>query len=188
MKIRFRALWDARAETTQHASKKRVYLERVCLLPHQHHPQFWQQNQTYESLLINMPSSVPPEGAGTLNQDIMEVETETKDDSHTAPDPILAEADEDHGDSDAMDEDLPMVNTEEKEEDAGGKKEDAKEKKEDDEQKNAAIVKPGMAPDSQEVKLEDLFAGDDSDYEFPSGTGPDIKISSSPPEAPASPM
>jgi DNA primase small subunit len=38
-----------------------------------------------------------------------------------------------------------------------------------------------------EVKLEDLFADMDSDEEFPSSTGQDIKISSSP-EAPASPV
>jgi DNA primase small subunit len=38
-----------------------------------------------------------------------------------------------------------------------------------------------------EVKLEDLFADMDSDEEFPSSTGQDVKISSSP-EAPASPV
>ncbi len=43
------------------------------------------------------------------------------------------------------------------------------------------------APVKQEVKLEDLFADVESDEEFPSSTGQDIKTSSSP-EAPASPM
>jgi len=38
-----------------------------------------------------------------------------------------------------------------------------------------------------EVKLEDLFADMDSDEEFPSSSGQDVKISSSP-EAPASPV
>jgi DNA primase small subunit len=38
-----------------------------------------------------------------------------------------------------------------------------------------------------EVKLEDLFADMDSDEEFPSSTGQDGKISSSP-DAPASPV
>lgn len=38
-----------------------------------------------------------------------------------------------------------------------------------------------------EVKLEDLFADMDSDEEFPSSTGQNVKISSSP-EAPASPV
>lgn len=38
-----------------------------------------------------------------------------------------------------------------------------------------------------EVKLEDLFADMDSDEEFPSSTGQDVKISNSP-EAPASPL
>jgi DNA primase small subunit len=48
-----------------------------------------------------------------------------------------------------------------------------------------ASAKPEMAP---EVKLEDLFADMDSDEEFPSSTGPNLKITSSPPEAPPSPM
>jgi len=38
-----------------------------------------------------------------------------------------------------------------------------------------------------EVKLEDLFADMDSDEEFPSSTGQDVKTSNSP-EAPASPL
>ena len=38
-----------------------------------------------------------------------------------------------------------------------------------------------------EVKLEDLFADADSDDEFPSSAGQDIKVSSSP-EAPSSPV
>jgi DNA primase small subunit len=38
-----------------------------------------------------------------------------------------------------------------------------------------------------EVKLEDLFADMDSDEEFPSSSGQDVKISSSP-AAPASPV
>ena len=37
------------------------------------------------------------------------------------------------------------------------------------------------------VKLEDMFADMDSDEEFPSSTGLDVKVSSSP-EAPASPV
>lgn len=41
----------------------------------------------------------------------------------------------------------------------------------------------------KEVKLEDLFADDmESDEEFPSSRAPDIKASSSPVEAPASPV
>ncbi|KAH8687456.1 DNA primase small subunit [Tricladium varicosporioides] len=39
-----------------------------------------------------------------------------------------------------------------------------------------------------EVKLEDLFADFESDEEFPGSNGDDIKISSSPPEAPSSPV
>ncbi len=120
-----------------------------------------------------MPSAISPEGNetpnDTPNQDAMIVETETKDESHTIPDPVVAEAEGDHDDGDAMDEDLPMV--------------DAEEKKEED-----AVVKLPIAPDSQDVKLEDLFADDDSDPEFTSKTARDIKIPSSPPEAPASPV
>jgi DNA primase small subunit len=46
---------------------------------------------------------------------------------------------------------------------------------------------PVKVETTAEVKLEDLFADMDSDEEFPSSTGQDMKISSSP-EAPASPV
>ncbi|KAL5323338.1 hypothetical protein ACEPPN_007872 [Leptodophora sp. 'Broadleaf-Isolate-01'] len=46
-------------------------------------------------------------------------------------------------------------------------------------------VKPEIAA---EVKLEDLFADMDSDEEFLSSTGQNLKITSSPPEAPPSPV
>tara|TARA_R110002060_G_scaffold15581_13_gene21762 strand:+ start:1221 stop:1556 length:336 start_codon:yes stop_codon:yes gene_type:complete len=48
-----------------------------------------------------------------------------------------------------------------------------------------ALVKPEI---KSEVKLEDLFADMDSDEEFPSSTGQKLKITSSPPEAPPSPV
>lgn len=44
-----------------------------------------------------------------------------------------------------------------------------------------------IAPEKQDVKLEDLFADVESDEEFPSSNAQDLKMSSSP-EAPASPM
>lgn len=47
------------------------------------------------------------------------------------------------------------------------------------------LVKPEI---KSEVKLEDLFADMDSDEEFPSSTGQNLKITSSPPEAPPSPV
>lgn len=45
-----------------------------------------------------------------------------------------------------------------------------------------------VAKAKQEVKLEDLFADDDSDEEFPSSNQQKVKVSSSPPEAPSSPV
>lgn len=45
-----------------------------------------------------------------------------------------------------------------------------------------------VAKAKQEVKLEDLFADDDSDDEFPSSNNQKVKVSSSPPEAPSSPV
>lgn len=45
-----------------------------------------------------------------------------------------------------------------------------------------------VAKAKQDVKLEDIFADDDSDEEFPSSNQQKVKVSSSPPEAPSSPV
>jgi DNA primase small subunit len=116
-----------------------------------------------------MPHSISPEDPSTPDQDTMigdaemdKVETQTTDNT--------AVGDGSNGttqEDDAEDQDMTMADADDQEE-----------------QIPEAVVKTEI---KTEVKLEDLFADMESDEEFPSSNGQDVKVSSSP-EAPASPV
>jgi DNA primase small subunit len=116
-----------------------------------------------------MPHSISPEDPSTPDQDTMigdvemdKVETQTTDNTSVG-DGSNGTTQED----DAEDQDMTMADADDQEE-----------------QIPEAVVKTEI---KTEVKLEDLFADMESDEEFPSSNGQDVKVSSSP-EAPPSPV
>jgi DNA primase small subunit len=116
-----------------------------------------------------MPHSVSPEDPSASDHDAMiaEAETDNGEIQATGQTVFVGEdvGNEDSQTSNVGDQDMTM-------EDAGVEGEDVPQIKTE--------VKP-------EVKLEDLFADIESDEEFPSSTGQNVKIESSP-EAPSSPV
>lgn len=118
-----------------------------------------------------MPHSVLPEDASTPDQDTFIADAETNPGESQTTEGILtadtAAVNEDSQASDAMDQDMTMV-------DAGVEGEEIPQ----------VAVK---AEEKPEVKLEDLFADMESDEEFPSSDIKNAKVSTSP-EAPSSPV
>jgi DNA primase small subunit len=116
-----------------------------------------------------MPHSISPEDPSTPDQDTMIGEAETdKVEAQTTDN--TAVGDRSNGitqEFDADDRDMTMADADDEEE-----------------QIPEVVVKAEI---KTEVKLEDLFADMESDEEFPSSNGQDVKVSSSP-EAPASPV
>ncbi|KAH7382814.1 hypothetical protein BKA64DRAFT_606736 [Cadophora sp. MPI-SDFR-AT-0126] len=116
-----------------------------------------------------MPHSISPEEpSNTDASPSVEVDA-GKEETHTTDSTMTQETTENGNsqDSEAADQDMAMA-------DLSGTEKGLE-----------APVKLEMKP---EVKLEDLFADMDSDEEFPSSTGQNLKITSSPPEAPPSPV
>lgn len=116
-----------------------------------------------------MPHSVSPENHSTPNPNTIDVGSETKhDEAQAVEGNAFGEGnDEDSQASEAEDQDMTMA-------EAGFREGEFTEV-------------PLNSEIKSEVKLEDLFADMESDEEFPSSIGQDIKVSS-PPEAPASPV
>jgi DNA primase small subunit len=116
-----------------------------------------------------MPHSISPEDPSTPDQDTMVANAETdKVETQTTDDTVVADGS--NGitqEDDAEDQDMTMADADDQEE-----------------QMPEAAIKTEI---KTEVKLEDLFADMESDDEFPSSNGQDVKVSSSP-EAPASPV
>jgi len=116
-----------------------------------------------------MPHSVSPAKTSPNEEDTMITEAETDNgETQTSEKTMTAYTEAVNGESqnsNVVDQDMTMA-------DVGVEGEDLPQVKEE--------IK-------SEVRLEDLFADLDSDEEFPSSNGPDIKISSSP-EAPSSPV
>lgn len=116
-----------------------------------------------------MPHSISPEDPLTHDQDTMIGDAET-DTVETQTTDNTAVGDGSNGitqEDDAEDQDMTMADADDHED-----------------QIPEAVVKTEI---KTEVKLEDLFADMESDEEFPSSNGQDVKVSSSP-EAPASPV
>lgn len=117
-----------------------------------------------------MPHSVSPENASNPDPNIPAEADTDKGETQTTESTLTQETAAENGntqESESADQDMTMA-------DVAGAETTPK-----------APVKPEIAP---EIKLEDLFADMDSDEEFPSSTGQNLKITSSPPEAPLSPM
>jgi DNA primase small subunit len=117
-----------------------------------------------------MPHSISPDESKIPDQDAM-LETETDNgDTQTSDGTMIADSEAQNIESqtsDAVDQDMAMA-------DVGVQ--------------GAQVPEVTVKIEIQsEVKLEDLFADVDSDDEFPSSTGRNIKTSSSP-EAPSSPV
>ena len=119
-----------------------------------------------------MPHSVSPEDPQIPDQDaIHHSETDNDNgDSQTTNGTAVADSEAQNGESqptEALDQDMTMA-------DVGVQ--------------GAEVPQVTVKAEIRsEVKLEDLFADIDSDDEFPSSTGQNIKVSSSP-EAPSSPV
>jgi DNA primase small subunit len=116
-----------------------------------------------------MPHSISPEDPSTPNRDTIIGDAET-DKVETQTTDSTAVGDRSNGiaqEFDADDQDMTMADADDQEE-----------------QIPEVVVKAEI---KTEVKLEDLFADMESDEEFPSSNGQDVKVSSSP-EAPASPV
>jgi DNA primase small subunit len=117
-----------------------------------------------------MPHSLSPDNSGTSSEDAMATDLEAvKGEVQAADEAELNDTqtlNNDSQESDAVDQDMTMVEV----------------------GQDVEIPEPVVKEEiKSEVKLEDLFADVESDEEFPSSTGLDIKVSSSP-QAPASPM
>jgi DNA primase small subunit len=122
-----------------------------------------------------MPHSLSPEDSSfapaaddtpAAHPEAQNDETQT---TENTPAPVTVTSNADSQISDAVDQDMTMA-------DAGVEGEE---------------VEPGVEVEAEtkpEVKLEDLFADMESDEEFPSSNARDVKLSSSPPEAPSSPV
>ena len=120
------------------------------------------------SLFLIMPHSVSPEDPSAPDQDAMIADAETNGEIQSTSQSIAGEAETSNGDSqnnNAVDQDMEIEN-------AGAEGDDVFQ------------IKPDAKYD---IKLEDLFADVESDNEFPSSIGHDIKVEDSP-EAPLSPM
>jgi DNA primase small subunit len=116
-----------------------------------------------------MPHSVSLEDPPTPNQDTMIADAETdKVETQTTDNTVVADGS--NGitqEDDAEDKDMAMADA--------------------DNQEDQILEAAAKTEVKREVKLEDLFADMESDEEFPSSNGQDVKIPSSP-EAPASPV
>jgi DNA primase small subunit len=116
-----------------------------------------------------MPHSISPEDPSTPEQEAMIGDAEA-DKVETQATDNTAVGDGSNGatqEDDAEDQDMTMADADDQEE-----------------QIPEAAVKTEI---KTEVKLEDLFADMESDEEFPSSNGQDVKVSSSP-EVPESPV
>ncbi len=118
-----------------------------------------------------MPHSVSPEDPSLLHHN-MPIEADLENGEFQTTEAILAQETTENNsntqESETTDQDMTMVDVE-----IEGK----------------PVLEVSIKEEiKSEVKLEDLFADMDSDDEFNSSTGQDFKISSSPPEATASPV